>query len=432
MGDRARTIDVFAIAAALAGGTSGCALLLDWDFAVEPAADAGARDATRPPRDAEREGDAGRDGGSPDAGPTDPSGIVEISAGALHTCARRTDGAVFCWGDNAAAQLGSGSASDLEDRPILAMTTADIRQLALGAAFTCTWSNQVSCFGADDRGQAGDGTVDPVMPARSTMIGSEDVCALTAGGAFACMIRGVTCESLRCTGDNTHGQLGDGSTDSGSAVPTTVITGDTPVQIDGGAQHVCMVGAAGLASCWGNNDFGQLGDGTTTSSNLPVRVAKLTNLLRVVAGGAFSCALTPTGDLACWGAGESGQLANGVAGRGSAVPVSGGHRLLTTERSLDLGAAHGCGIAGATVVCWGDDSNEQLGQVSDIALGSPTMVVGMPDPPLQVATGDRHSCALTTRGDVWCWGDNSDGQLGVSAGDTPRSRAPIRVPVPAP
>ena len=198
---------------------------------------------------------------------------------------------------------------------------------------------------------------------------------------------------------------------------------DSERRITAGNLHTCAVLDSGGVRCWGSNDHGELGNGTTTTSTVPVVVSDLSGVLQVSAGGSHTCALVHGGTVKCWGLNGNGQLGNGQLGNGllgpafvdsvyTPVSVFG----LTGAKSIASGGFHSCAIkADGTVVCWGQDGSGQLGDGSPGDFSTtPTPVSGITaaNPAKALALGDSHSCAILDDGHVKCWGHNSFGELG--------------------
>lgn len=185
---------------------------------------------------------------------------------------------------------------------------------------------------------------------------------------------------------------------------------------DLGASHTCALKSAQTVWCWGGNLHGCLGDGSTTSSSTPVQVkgpggtGSLANIAWVGAGDAYTCALTRVGVVYCWGKNDEGQLGNGSSSESSLpVAVSG----LAEVTQLSIGVAHACArVAGGAAYCWGRNTSGQLGTSSTAAyVATPTRVAGEGCSGLladaqYVAAGGQHSCALHADGGYRCWGGN--------------------------
>jgi alpha-tubulin suppressor-like RCC1 family protein len=178
--------------------------------------------------------------------------------------------------------------------------------------------------------------------------------------------------------------------------------------LDAGSMHSCAVRANGDAYCWGLNDSGQLGDGTTTDRVIPTRVQATVPFLSVVAGSSHGCGLTSWGAAYCWGLGSTLGRANTTRST-TPVAVEGDHAFV----QLAAGDFHTCGVTAAQALyCWGTNFAGQLGD-NTTAFRSTPVAVGTPTQRWRlVIAGDNHTCALTTTAQLYCWGDNGNGQLG--------------------
>lgn len=243
--------------------------------------------------------------------------------------------------------------------------------------------------------------------------------ALTAGLSHTCLLRAGG--SVACWGSDESGQLGRGTDEDASATPSNVPGLIDIRSISAGDAHVCALTAIGDVVCWGENSYGQLGDGTTDSRNRPTPIADLHDVVELRAGIASTCARTAAAGIFCWGSNGAGQLGTGDHGDHStptsiAVPDAG---------PIALGLSHMCMIqADRTVACWGDNDSGQLGDGTLVSRPTPAPVTGL-DEVVQLTSKLNHTCALRADGSAWCWGDGSHGQLG--SGDTRSATTPTLV-----
>ncbi len=242
---------------------------------------------------------------------------------------------------------------------------------------------------------------------------------IAAGNAHTCTLSADG--TVSCWGSNLFGQLGNGTT-TDSAVPVKVPSLTTSQGVTTGFIHSCALKADGTAQCWGYNGNGQLGNGTTADSASPVTVTGLSNAHAITAGNLFTCALLTGGTVQCWGGNSFGQLGNG-ANIDSTTPVT--VPGLTGVQALVSGNHHSCALlADGTVQCWGYNFSGQLGNGVVTNSSSPVVVTGLTGVQ-SLAAGVEHTCALLVDGTVQCWGGNSRGQLGN--GTTTSSLTPATV-----
>jgi alpha-tubulin suppressor-like RCC1 family protein len=313
-----------------------------------------------------------------------PDGAAAVALGREHTCAATNSSRVACWGSNAEGQLGDGTAAD-SSQPVY------IPGLITGVSATTAPIN------------------DTPTPA-ATAPAALRISPITAGGAHTCLL--TTAGGVKCWGSNTYGQLGDGSRISrNSPVDVTGLTKGV-IAIEAGLTHTCALTSRGGVKCWGYNEYGQLGDGTSLNRLTPVDVAGLTSgVTALAAGSAHTCALTTRGGVKCWGWNQSGQLGDGTTlVRQNPVDVTG---LGSGVAILTAGAEHNC-VLGAEggVKCWGSHSSGKgIYPVSPDA-PAPIVVEGLSSGVTQLISGAFYSCALTAAGGVKCWGSNTFGQFG--------------------
>ena len=267
--------------------------------------------------------------------------------------------------------------------------------VATGGRHTCAvvrmeTSDIVKCWGANDNGQLGTGTTaESRTPVDVVGIGGMRVTVLTAGSDHTCVL--LETGEVRCWGANNRGQLGDGSTAASSNVPRPVAVpgGENVIAIASGQSHNCLLSDGGHVYCWGYNEFGQVGDGVMPPPDeylTPTRVTSLSGSVTAVdAGGNHSCALNDAGAVQCWGANDSGQLGNDVttplinASPVSVVEGSGLTTRLTGVQSIALGFSHTCALMNdSRVKCWGWNANGQLGVGSNNDHHAPVFVQASP------------------------------------------------------
>lgn len=337
--------------------------------------------------------------------------VPSISAGAAHTCAITPARGLACWGEGGLGQLGNGAATPA-DTPRLVSGLANVASVSTGGepdgvggrSCATTRTNAVFCWGAAVPGGKGPYT-SSALPLRVPNLAAG---AVGVGDAHACAL--TTSATVKCWGDNSWGQLGDGSTDDSMA----------PVQVSGlfgvraigvGLRHSCALTYAGVVSCWGANGNGQLGDGdVATSETTPVQVRGLFGVQSIGLGVAHSCAVLFDGSARCWGSNTSGQLGDLGGGVGSAVPV----RVATKERIAEIsgGTAHTCASTNlGRVLCWGGNDNGQLGLDGNGDRPVPRVVPGVTGV-RALDAGSEHTCAVGATGSPQCWGGNGYGQVG--------------------
>jgi len=344
-----------------------------------------------------------------------------LSAGGSAACAILDNASLQCWGANSANKLGSGSGGSTPLTSNLGSGRTAVAT-AMGFYNSCAIldDGSVKCWGQGNGGGSGS----------TVSIGSGRIAvSITAGFDHACAI--LDNASLLCWGGNSNGQLGDGTTSSASvSSPVGVDLGAnrTVAAVSAGNAHTCAILDNASLVCWGDNAYGQLGDGTTSDSSTPVNVDVGSGRFAVaVSGGKYhTCAILDDGSLECWGYNGYGQLGYGTW-TSSSNPVSVDLGTGTTAVSIANGQYHTCAVlSDATLKCWGYGYDGQLGDGDTSSSNTPVSVaIGSVRSVLAVAAGSGHTCAIMDNMSVQCWGSNSAGQLGD--GTTTDSTTPTYV-----
>jgi alpha-tubulin suppressor-like RCC1 family protein len=334
-----------------------------------------------------------------------------IGAGLIHSCALTSGGGVKCWGFNGHYELGDGTA-ELRTRPSdVSRLSSGVRAIAIGSRHGCALKTTGGpvCWGYNRYGQLGDGTrTNSSVPVEVAGLRSEVTAIVASFHTCALEADGV----VQCWGSNSAGQLGDGTREDRSAPVDVIDLGRGVAAIAAGDSHSCALTSDGAVKCWGDNSSGQLGDGTTVDRWTPAYVSGLgAGVIAIVTGGLHSCALTSGGGVKCWGANALGQLGDGTRlSRSRPVEVAG---LSRGVRAITAGLRHTCALTSTgRVKCWGLNDYGQLGDGRAIYHSKPANVFGLGHRVVAIAAGGLHACALTRAGSAKCWGRNLEGELG--------------------
>ena len=375
---------------------------------------------------------------------------TQIALGNLHSCALTTVGGVKCWGFGGQGRLGNGSTLN-RDVPVDVRTSSSnpaplrgVTQISPGGLHTCAvmTSGGVKCWGAGSNGQLGTGGIANALAPVDVRASAEDadplgnIAQVSAGFYQACAV--TTSGRVKCWGEGANGRLGNGGTDDALAPMDVVGTGGSGTlsgiaQVFTAFEHTCAVTTSGGVKCWGEGDFGQLGNGAMPATqSTPVDVVgtdgtgTLSGIAQVTAGGSHTCALTTQGGgVKCWGQGWVGQLGNGATPASQAVPVD--VTGLTAATHVEAGQFHTCAATEGGVRCWGFGTAGQLGNNATPSIQStPVNVVRAGGEPtlsgaLGISAGIAHTCALTAAGGVQCWGNGEFGKLGNGASPAAQS-----------
>ena len=342
--------------------------------------------------------------------------VVDISASLLHSCAVKGDGTAWCWGDNAAGQLGD--ATTLERTvPAQVVNLDQVTSISAGRyEHSCAVraDGTVWCWGRNDRGQLGNAT--KVSEDRPVQVqGLTDATAVCAGSYHSCALKQDA--TVWCWGSDLEGQLGDGQDNevcSPGECSTTPVPAESMIGVDAiacGDTHTCALKHQGTVWCWGNNVSGQLGVGDVGGRKTPDLVVGITDGTAIGAGYFHSCAVRADGTLWCWGANDAGQLGTGTSEALETAPVQ--IMGIAEAVSVGLGMEHSCSVlSDGAVWCWGEDASGQLGNGAAAGGATPVLAVFTAGRASIVAGGGAHACAVREDGSPWCWGANDAGQLG--------------------
>lgn len=231
-----------------------------------------------------------------------------------------------------------------------------------------------------------------------------------------------------CWGNNNKGQLGDGTSTNRSTPTSVALLGNNVVELAGGAEHTCALLGGGSVWCWGENGKGQLGNGTNIDSLKPVPVLLTGTVTAIAVGSEFTCAAVKDVGVECWGENGKGQLGDGTTTNRALPVIAIGANL--TVQSLAAGLAHTCAsFTDGSLKCWGDNATGQLGDdtSSDSLVPTPALAIGVQS----VTAGQDFTCVTILADGVQCWGNDSQGQLGDGAAHVD-SYFPVTVgPLPA-
>ena len=365
----------------------------------------------------------------------DGASFVSITRG----CGLTSAGKAYCWGPNWSGQLGDGTSA--RERPVPSAVSGGLAFTSLvdSGNHRCglVADGKAYCWGSNSSGQLGDGTAGSASDYRSAdrsvpvaVLGGPTFASLSAGSGHTCGL--TTAGPAYCWGANTQGQLGDGTSGNGDwsdttanrSAPVAVLGGRIFTAIAVGGDHTCALDAGGVAYCWGWNQDGQLGDGTTGTNRVtPTAVSGSLTFSNITAGWHHTCGVTVGGAAYCWGMNYMAQLTGYTSG--SVVPLA------VTGWSFSriwAGDYHTCAITtSGTALCWGLNDWGQLGDGTLNRGYWPTQVAGGMSFSM-IAPANIHTCGLTTLGAAYCWGTNFGGNIGDGIASTVRSASsPIAV-----
>ena len=373
---------------------------------------------------------------------------IDVSSGSSHSCAVRDDHSLWCWGGNSAYQLGSGTIPNGFDYPQDELSAIQVEldsqgnsgegyqfsEVSAGLSHTCAImeNGSVRCWGDNEYGQLGNGDTGSVNDSRLSIpvdLGAGRT-AMSVDTSYSHTCAVLDDYSLKCWGSNDHGQLGDNTTvdrfapvmviESSSVEwapdPSNGTVGDDDSSgsiraiptVSTGYSHACALSSNGTVHCWGANNMGQLGDGSTTTSGSPVEVVMPNGELSTSmdAGGYYTCSLMDDGQVMCWG---DLQGANPET-----IPLLVPMPVGSTVNSISVGNHHACVILdNSSIRCWGPNYQGEIGDGTTAPATSPVEVqLAQGETPVSVSAGHIATCSLMLDGDIYCWGNGDHGQLG--------------------
>jgi len=375
-----------------------------------------------------------RRGPSPAVATTPWNGVyLGLTVGDDHTCALLQGGELRCFGSREFGQLGDFAGRALVPRNAVQAGGDSWLSVSAGNEFTCGITADLKgwCFGRDSEGELGNGygTVPPYAdsdfaPAstrRSLGTGSSGWTAVASGNQHGCGIFGVSAATLWCWGDNNAAQLGLDS--AGGYFPEVVQTMGgqnwTGGSVTVGARHSCAIDKLGALYCWGDNLSDQLGLGAGAMK--PTQLTTAYGAWSMASAGEIhTCGLTTAGNVYCWGNNAAGQLGvNDYVFRTTPTLIAGGR----TYAKVSAGARHTCALTAVPgdLYCWGSDYDGQLGLGGTGGRVYPQQVTGTWR---DVSAGGYTTCAIdnaspaASAGRLWCFGSNSTGLLGIGQDGT--------------
>jgi len=345
---------------------------------------------------------------------------LTLATGSGFSCAVRSGGKVFCWGENSLGRLGNGTTTN-SATPVQVSGLDDAVAVTAGSYHACAVrvGGGVRCWGDNLEAQLGDGT----KTGRTTPV---DVVGLSnavtvIGGFYATCAQRATGQ-LMCWGGGPSGMFGSAA--STQLTPIEIPAGNGARAVDMGAFNMCALSTGGGVTCWGDNAEGQLGNGMNVDSSTPVAVSGVSTA-RSISVENLACAALDNGQAVCWGEGDYGVLGNGGSAD-SSTPVT--VSSISAVSDVSVSGLQACALrGGGRVSCWGNNESGTLGDGTMTSSPTPVTVTGLID---ALALGQRsplssHVCALRATGAVVCWGGNGSGQLGD--GTTANRSSPVTV-----
>jgi alpha-tubulin suppressor-like RCC1 family protein len=307
--------------------------------------------------------------------------FTSIDAGARHSCASAVTGGIYCWGFNTNSQVtGDGGVANVPLPALVVPATGSFVQVVGGDRHTCAVqpSGSVVCWGQNNSGECGNGSIGTIATPLNVQGLSTTVTKIATFSRHTCAVLGNG--GVQCWGLNSQGQLGFGGSNFNIAQQATAPNGlrsnISIIDVAPGSDHTCVLYLDGVVQCVGQNDLGQVGNGTTSNQQMSWATTAVSNASAIASGEDFSCAIVNNRTaVSCWGKGISGQLGNGAfANSTSPVSVQG---LTGSISTISAGRAFACAANDSgSVFCWGDNNSNQFGFTSS-AQATAVEVVGL-------------------------------------------------------
>ena len=359
-----------------------------------------------------------------------------LATGNAHSCAILENGSAMCWGLDNYGQLGDGGDATNLNKPSSFVSIAEgqtVVQIYARHLRTCIIldDNSASCWGFNEDGQAGDNSTNTYKSpsVKVEFPQGKGVKSMGMGFKHTCAI--LEDDTLTCWGLDSYGALGNGNSDTGDKYTPQMIT--TPsdrkvVKVEPGATHTCILLDDGGVMCWGRDNVGQLGNGDTSdtihtpSSNVELPEGRAATDLSV--GDHHSCALLDNGSITCWGLNNYGQLGENTT-TNRLIPIYAHLPTGSPAVSVSVGPHSSCAILeNNSVYCWGHNHYGRLGiGVTGGIYQIPMFVEGATNV-VDLSLDYDHTCALSENGSISCWGRSKYGPLGIGQGgdkNTPQS-----------
>jgi len=353
------------------------------------------------------------------------SNVTDVVVGGSHTCGVTHDGSISCWGMSASGR--NDDSSDLSGLSNIAAAFANVSDI-----FAVTtdgsiwqWRGGGRCSRSRIRVLSSQihpdkSSIDARLIWRMIMKNHAHVISQIRWGlpsVIACAIGCSGALSGGCSGQAVDGAGASTSNSFGAGIHEGISARGTTISV--GYQYACAVKKGGSLWCWGNNSAGQLGNGTTTGSSVPVAVLGISNIATVSAGYGVTCTVIRDGSLWCWGDDSNYQLGNKTTVISSAPIFMPG---MTNVANVSVGDMQTCAVKqDESLWCMGRDSGSDEGPIDSV----PAAVAGMSNV-AAASAGTYHTCAVKQDGSLWCWGNNGNGELGI--GTTTSASVPVAVP----